>query len=134
MTCSVPVSSSGSHFFLIVLIYSCLFLFFIYSFIFLSAALGLRCCVWAFSSCQELGLLLSCGARASQCSVLSCCGAQALGHVGFSTYGSWALERRLRSCPGAYGIFLDQGLNSCLLRWQSDPLPVNHKGSPGSRF
>ena len=47
--------------------------------------------------------------------------------MGFSTYGSWALERRLRSCPGAYGIFLDQGLNSCLLHQQSDPLPVNHK-------
>ena len=127
MTCSVPVSSSGSLFFFFLIV-------FIYSFIFLSAALGLRCCVWAFSSCQELGLLLSCAVWAFHCSGLSYCGAQALGHMGFSTYSSWALEHRLRSCPGAYGIFLDQGLNSCLLHQQSDPLPVNHKRSPGSHF
>ena len=38
---------------------------FIYFFIYLFlAALGLRCCVWAFSSCGEPGLLSSCGAGA----------------------------------------------------------------------
>ena len=30
---------------------------FIYLFILFLAALGLRCCVWAFSSCNEQGLL-----------------------------------------------------------------------------
>ena len=28
-----------------------------YSFIYILAALGLRCCVWAFSSCRKRGLL-----------------------------------------------------------------------------
>ena len=27
------------------------------------------------------------------------------------------------------GIFLDQGLNPCLLRWQADSLPLSHQGS-----
>ena len=27
-------------------------------------------------------------------------------------------------------IFLTQGLNSCLLHWQVDPLPLSHLGSP----
>ena len=56
---------------------------FIYLFLFL-AALGLRCCARAFSSCGEQGLLLlrSTGSR----------------HAGFSSCGTWALERRLSSC------------------------------------
>ena len=29
----------------------------------------------------------------------------------------------------AGGIFLDQGLNPCLLQWQADPLPLSHQGS-----
>ena len=42
--------------------YSTFFVFiFIYLYIYLIylAALGLRCCVWAFSSCTERGLLLA---------------------------------------------------------------------------
>ena len=69
------------------------------------AALGLRCCMRAFSSWQRAGATLCCGARASQCSGFSCCGAQALGAWasvvvarGFSSCGSRALERRLSSC------------------------------------
>ena len=34
----------------------CLLFFFVFIYLFL-AALGLRCCVWAFSSCVERGLL-----------------------------------------------------------------------------
>ena len=56
---------------------------FICLFIFL-AALGLRCCTWAFSSCGELGLTLHCGARSlgTRSSVavargLSSCGSRA---------------------------------------------------------
>ena len=30
----------------------------------------------------------------------------------------------------ACGIFLDQGLNLCLLYWQADSLPLSHQGSP----
>ena len=34
------------------------------------------------------------------------------------------------SCSAARGIFLDQGLNSCILHWQADSLPLSHQGSP----
>ena len=32
-------------------------------------------------------------------------------------------------CSVACGIFLDQGLNLCLLHWQADSLPLGHQGS-----
>ena len=38
------------------------------------------------------------------------------------------------SCLVACGIFLDQGLNPCLLHWQADSEPLNHKGSPTNSF
>ena len=53
------------------------------------AVLGLHCCMQAFSSCREKGLFSSCGVRASHCSGF-CCGAQALGCVGFSSCGTQA--------------------------------------------
>ena len=34
------------------------------------------------------------------------------------------------SCPRTCGIFLDQRLNPCLLHWQADSQPLDHKGSP----
>ena len=34
------------------------------------------------------------------------------------------------SCPTACGIFLDQGLNPCLLHGQVDSLPLSHQESP----
>ena len=42
------------------------------------------------SSCGEWGLLCRCGAQASHCDGFSCCGAQALEHLGFGSYGSLA--------------------------------------------
>ena len=45
--------------------------------------------LWAFSSCR-VQVSLSGG--------FFCCGAQAVGSVGFSSGGSWALEHRLSSC------------------------------------
>ena len=48
---------------------------------------GLCCFVGFFSSCGEQGLLSSCSVQASHCSDFSCCGAWALGHVGFD--GWW---------------------------------------------
>ena len=69
------------------------------------AALGLHCCLWAFSSCVERGLLFCCGAQASHCGGFSCCGAWALGARtsvvvahGLSSCGSRALECRLSRC------------------------------------
>ena len=59
------------------------------------AALGLHCCVRAFSSCSEY-----CGAQASHCGGFSCCRAQAPGAQasvvaahGLSSCGSWEIGR-----------------------------------------
>ena len=50
---------------------------FLFIYLFL-AVLGLRCCVQAFSSCSEQGLLCSCSAWASHCGGFCCCRAEAL--------------------------------------------------------
>ena len=53
-----------------------------------------------------------------------------------SICGSWALGHRLNSygarasCSEAYGIFLDQGRNPCLLHWQMDSSPLSYHRSP----
>ena len=52
------------------------FIYFIYLFL---AALGLGCCVQAFSGCGERGATLRCGVQASHCGGFSCCRAWALG-------------------------------------------------------
>ena len=77
------------------------FLFFFYLFL---AALGLRCCARAFSSCREWGLLLV-AVRGLLIAVASRCGARALGARasvvvarGLSSCGLRALECRLSSC------------------------------------
>ena len=82
------------------------FYLFIYLFIYLfMAVLGLHCCVRAFSSCGEWGLLFVavCGLLivvASLCCRACSPGVQASVVVacGLSSCGSWALERRLSSC------------------------------------
>ena len=62
------------------------FKFIIYSFL---AIPGLHCSAQAFSSCSEWGLLSSCRAHASPCSVFSCCRAQALEPTGFNGCDTW---------------------------------------------
>ena len=61
-------------------------------FFFFLAALGLRCCMWAFSSCGERGLLFLavCGLLIA---MASRCGARALG-----TRASVVMARGLSSC------------------------------------
>ena len=49
------------------------------------AALGRHCCLRAFSGCGEQGPLSGCSAQVSHCGDLSCCGALASGHMGFSS-------------------------------------------------
>ena len=68
------------------------------------AALGLRCCPWAFSCCSERGLLFV-AVRRLLIAGASRCGARALGvrasvavARGLSSCGSRALEHRLSSC------------------------------------
>ena len=63
--------------------YSSLFFFKFILFIYLFLAeLSLHCCVWAFSSSVERGLISRCSAQANLCCGFSRCGTQAIGHVG----------------------------------------------------
>ena len=84
-----------------------------FSYLFL-AALGLRCCARALSSCSERGATLCCGAQASHGGGFSCCGSRALERV-----DSVVVAHGL-SCSAACGIFPDQGLNLGPLPWQAD--------------
>ena len=54
------------------------------------AALGLHCCMQAFSSCSERGPCSSCSVQASHCGGFSCCRSQALGCTGFCSCGTRA--------------------------------------------
>ena len=56
------------------------------------AALGLRCCARAFSSCGEQGLLF---VAVRGLLLLRSTGSRC---AGFSSCGLWTLERRLSSC------------------------------------
>ena len=67
-----------------------------HSFFFFLAALGLRCCAWAFFQLWRVGAALRslrCSGRASHCGGFSCCGAWALG-----ARASVVVARRIRSC------------------------------------
>ena len=64
------------------------------------------CCMWAFSSCSERGLLFSCGVWASHHGGFSCCAARALG-----VWASVVVTRGLSSC----------GMRAQLLRGMWDP-------------
>ena len=71
---------------------------------------GLECCSpWG---CKESD-------TPEQLNKNSCCGAQALGCVGFCSCGSQALEHRL-SFPTACGIFLNLEWNLCPLQSHAD--------------
>ena len=64
------------------------------------AALGLHCCTWTFSCCDEPGAPLHSGARASHCSGFSCCRARAL-ESGLSSDGTRAsLLHSMWALPG----------------------------------
>ena len=60
------------------------------------AMLGFDCFILGLSS-SERGLLSGLGDQASHCNGVFCCRAQALGHLGFCSRSSWALEHGLRS-------------------------------------
>ena len=68
-------------------------------------ALGLRCCIQAFSSCGKHVLLSRCDVRASHWGAFSCCSVWALVHIGS------VLVARGLSCPVACGVPPDQGSN-----------------------
>ena len=109
--------------------------------------LGACCCMDFSLVVRNRGFSLAVAVWASHCGGFSCCRAQAPGCTGFSNCGMWvqwlwlqSLEHRLSivvhglSCSLPCGIFLDQGLNPCLLHWQADSLSVSHQGSPAPSF
>ena len=108
---------------------------FIYLFL---AALGIRCCAQALSSCSEQGPLFI--AVRGPTAVASPAAEHGLQAHGLSSCGSQAPERRLSSvehgprCSAACGIFPDQGTNPCPLHWQVDSQPLRHQGSPDTIF
>ena len=100
---------------------------------FFSAALGLRRCAWALSSCREQGLLFVavCGLLMAVASLVAehrllVHGLQYLWHKvsvvvarGLWSAGSVVVAHRL-SRSVACGIFPNQGSNPCPLHWQAD--------------
>ena len=84
-----------------IIIFYCFFNKFIYLFM---AALGLRCCPRAFSSCREWGLLFVavCGLLIAVASLITEHGLQARG---LSSCGLRAPERRLSSCGTRAQLF-----------------------------
>ena len=73
---------------------------YLFVYLFILAALGLCCCVQAFSSCGRVGATLCCCAWASHCGGFSCCGVWAVGARAsvvaarrLSSCGTWALGR-----------------------------------------
>ena len=88
------------------------------------AVLGFHYCTRTFSSCDEQGLLF-----AVVLGLLIAVASLVVEHRLESTWVS-GVEACGLSCPLACGIFLDQGLNLCLLHWQVDSLPLSYQGSP----
>ena len=100
------------------------------------AVLGLHCCMNFL-----LGVVGKatpcCGVWASHWGGFSCFEAQALSTAalaavahGLNSRNSWTLDCWLGSCgTWAFGIFLHQGSNPCLLHWQADSLPLSHQGN-----
>ena len=126
-----------NFFFLILILFIYLFL----------AALGLRCCARAFSSCSEWELLflavcelLNVVASPVAEHGLQAHGLQQLQHpgsiveaCGLQSAGSVVVAHGL-SCSTARGIFPDQGSNPRPLHWQADSQPLRHQGSLINRF
>ena len=85
-----------------------------------------------------LRLFPSCGERGSL--LLEVCGLLGERLLSFQLLGSEAQAPSLGCTvlatprPEAHGIFLDQGLNSRLLHWQVDSLPLSHQESPYYEF
>ena len=84
-------------------VFVCLFVCFIYLFIF--GCVGSSLLRAGFLQLRQAGATLHCGAQVSHCGGFSCCGAWALGTWAsvaaahrLSSCGSQALERRLSSC------------------------------------
>jgi len=107
----------------------------LFSYLFL-AVLGLHCHTGFFLVVVSgvFSLVAACGPLITVASLLAehepgLCAVSIAAVPGLQSTGSMAVTHRL-SCSTACGVFLDQGLNPCLLHWQADSLPLSHQGSP----
>ena len=73
------------------------------------AVLGLLCCAWTYSSCSKHGLL-SVGVHRFLVAVAFL----AMEHRALGAWASVVVVHEL-SCSATYGLFPNQGLNSCPL-------------------
>ena len=82
-------------------------------FLFLTV-LGLCCCIRAFSSCVEWGLLF---VAAHQLLIAV---APLVARHGLQGARAEVVETHGLSCPAACGVSLEKGSNPCPLHWQAD--------------
>ena len=82
--------------------------------------------LWKTSWTEELGGLQSMG---SQRVGHGCTASRSPFHC-LSQQGSPRVVVCGLSCSEGCRIFLDRGLNQCLLYWQGDSLPLSHQGNP----
>ena len=80
-----------------------------------------------FSGCKAGAALLlrSAGSRALGSAAVTC----GLGSRGSRPQDAGPTAVHELSCPVVRGVFPDQALKPCLLRWQADSLPLSHQGS-----
>ena len=100
--------------------------------------LGLRCCV-GFSlvvASRGYSPVVVCGLLITVVSLVTEHGLDGVWASVFVAHGLTRMAPGLSSCDAGFscfragGIFQDQGLNPCLLRWQVDSLPLSHEESP----
>ena len=89
---------------------------------------------WVFVSVRGLSLVAASGGHSSsRCAGLSLLRPLLLLSTGSRRAGSVAVAHG-PSRSAACGIFPDQGLNPCPLRWQADSQPLRQQGSPWDAF
>ena len=96
--------------------------------LFLSPLWWVFIAAWIFSSCGKQGLLSSCNVQASHCGGISCGRVQALGHVGFSSYGTQA------QLPRSTWELLGQGIEPVFLALAGGLLTTGPPGKSKKLF
>ena len=104
--------------------------YFLFNFIHLFlAALGLHCCLRAFSRCGERELLSSC-AQAPRGGGFSCWQSTCSGACRLQYECGFSGVAHGPSCPVACAVLPDEVSNPCPLHWQVDSQPLDQQGSP----
>ena len=94
------------------------------------AALGLRCCLRAFSRRGERKLLSSCGAQAPRGSGFSCWQSTCSGARRLQCECGFSGVAHGPSCPVSCAVLPDEVSDPRPLHWQADSQPLDQQGSP----